>query len=76
VKATLGQFFDLWGQEVAKRRLLSFRARKGQAVSAFVNGRRWPGDPRDVPLSRHSAIVLEIGGFFPPTRRYAFPPDR
>jgi hypothetical protein len=76
VEATVGELFELWGQELSKQRLLSFHARRGRAVSAFVNGRRWRGEPRRIPLKRHSAIVLEIGGFFPPTRRYAFPPDR
>jgi hypothetical protein len=74
VMVTLGQFFDLWGQHLSKKRLLSFQARPGEAVSAFVNGKRWPGNPRSLPLTRHAAIVLEIGGFFPPTRLYVFPP--
>jgi hypothetical protein len=73
-EATLGDFFDLWGQPLSRTRLLSFRARRGKSVSAFVNGRRWRSDPRTVPLQRHAAIVLEVGGFFPPTRVFAFPP--
>jgi hypothetical protein len=43
-------------------------------VDAFIDGVRWHGDPRAIPLNRHAAIVLEIGGYFPPTRRYVFPP--
>jgi hypothetical protein len=42
-------------------------------VSAFVNGKRWTRSPRLIPLKRHDAIVLEVGGYFPPTRRYSFP---
>jgi hypothetical protein len=71
---TVGDLFDVWGQPLSKRRLLSFRASPGRSVSAFVNGEPWRGDPRSIPLERHSAIVLEIGGYFPPTKVYLFPP--
>ena len=71
---TLGRFFDLWGQPLGRRRLLGFRARRGDRVLAFVNGERVPGDPRSIPLRRHDAIVLEVRGYFPPTRKYLFPP--
>jgi hypothetical protein len=74
VTATLGEFFDLWGQPLSRTRLVGFRARSGKLVSAYVNGRRWKGDPRLIPLRRHAAIVLEVSGYFPPTREYAFPP--
>ena len=74
-RVTLGEFFDVWGQSLSTRRLLGFRARPGEQVDAFVNGVRWHGDPRAIPLNRHAAIVLEIGGYFPPTRRYVFPSD-
>jgi hypothetical protein len=72
-KATLGDFFDLWGQPLSTRRLLGFRARQGERVSAFVNGTLRAGDPRRIGLGRHAAIVLEIGGYFPPTKKYVFP---
>ena len=65
----LGDFFAIWGQRLAPRRLLSFRGR----VQAFRNGREWKGDPRQMPLARHDEIVLEIGGYVPPHTRYLFP---
>jgi hypothetical protein len=71
---TLGQFFDLWGQSLGRTRLLGFRAARGDRIMAFVNGERRSGDPRSIPLRRHDAIVLEVRGYFPPTRRYLFPP--
>lgn len=74
-RATLGQFFDLWGQPLDRRRLLGFRAPRRGSVSAFVNGHRWTGDPRAIPLAQRAAIVLEVRGYFPPTRRYLFPDD-
>jgi hypothetical protein len=70
---TVGAFFDLWGQRLSRKRMLGFRAAPGQHVSAFVDGKRWRRSPRLIPLGRHAAIVLEVGGYFPPTRRYAFP---
>jgi hypothetical protein len=70
---SLGQFFGVWGQPLGRRRLLGFRAAQGEQVAAYVNGRRWRRDPRRIPLERHAAIVLEIGGYFPPTKRYVFP---
>jgi hypothetical protein len=70
---TLGAFFDLWGQPLSRTRLLGFRAGKGEVVSAFVDGERRRGDPRSIPMTRHAAIVLEVRGYYPPTREYLFP---
>jgi hypothetical protein len=70
---TLGDFFDVWGQPLEKRRVLGFHARRGSSVSVFVDGYRWSGNPRRVPLERHRAIVVEVGGYFPPTKKYLFP---
>jgi hypothetical protein len=70
---TVGELFDVWGQGLSRNQLLSFRAARGKLVSAFVDGRRWRRSPRLIPLERHAAIVLEVGGYFPPTRRYLFP---
>lgn len=61
-RPTLGTFFSLWGQPLSRTRLGTFRGR----VSAFVYGRRWRGDPRSIPLTRHAQIVLEVGGYVPP----------
>jgi hypothetical protein len=69
-RATLGDFFAVWGQALGPRRIASFRGR----VLAFVGGRRWRGDPRRIPLARHAQIVLELGGYVPPHPRYLFPP--
>jgi hypothetical protein len=70
---TLGELFDLWGQPLSRKRVLGFRARRGGSVAAFVNGTRWSADPRTIPLRRHGAVVVEVDGFFPPSKRYAFP---
>ena len=44
-----------------------------RAVVAFVDGRRWNGDPRAIPLRRHAQIELELGPLVPPHAAYLFP---
>jgi hypothetical protein len=73
-RITLGELFDVWGQPLSSKRIAKFPARGGRSIAAFVNGRRWRGDLRRIPLERHAAIVLEVNGYFPPTKRYVFPP--
>ncbi len=67
----LGSLFAVWGQPLSPRRLAGFRAT--QRVLAFVNGKRFAGDPRTIPLRRQDEIVLEIGGYVPPHTSYLFP---
>jgi hypothetical protein len=68
---TLGQLFRLWGQPLSRTRLVGFTSRT--PLRAFVDGRRWHGDPRAIPLRRHAEIVLELGGSVPPHAAYLFP---
>ena len=70
---TLGQFFALWQQPLSRTRLLSFRAARGSAIRAFVNGRRFSGDPQTIPLTQHAAIMLEGGPPWRTPRHYVFP---
>jgi hypothetical protein len=65
----LGDLFRVWGQALGPHRLLSFRG----TTAAFVDGRRWRGDPRRIWLTRHAQVVLEIGGYVPPHPTYLFP---
>jgi hypothetical protein len=69
----LGQLFDVWGQPLSRHGLAGFRAKAGERVLAYVDGRRWTGDPRAIPLRRHAQIVLEVGGYIPPHTSYRFP---
>lgn len=70
---TLGTLFRSWGQPLSPTRLTSFSAPAGSRVAVFVNGKRWPGAPASVPLTRHAEIVLEVGPYVPPHPSYAFP---
>jgi hypothetical protein len=71
---TLGDLFRSWGQPLARTRLTSFGAPAGTSVTVFVDGKRWPGAPSAVPLTRHAEIVLEVGPHVPPHPSYVFPP--
>jgi hypothetical protein len=70
VSARVGTLFAVWGQPLASRRLAGFTG----TVSAFVDGKRSSGPAGEIPLRRHSNIVLEIGPYVPAHRAYLFPP--
>ena len=53
----LGQFFDVWRQRLDSRHL----GHNSGRVIAFVNGRRYHGDPRGIVLRKHAQIQLEVG---------------
>jgi hypothetical protein len=65
----LGDLFRVWGRRLGRHRLLSFRG----AVTVYVGGRLYPGDPRTLPLRRHAQIVVEVGGHVAPHPSYLFP---
>ena len=66
----LGDFFAIWGEPLGPRRMAAFRG----TVTAFVGGRRVPGDPAEIPLRDGAQIVLQVGGYIPPHRSFLFPP--
>jgi hypothetical protein len=71
---TLGAVFDSWGEPLSTRRLAGFRAPGHGSVRVYVDGRRRLGDPRQLALRARAEVVLEVGPFVEPHRRYAFPP--
>jgi hypothetical protein len=54
---TLGEFFDEWGQPLAPGQVGSARGK----VTAIYNGRVYHGSLRDIPLTGHAQIQLEVG---------------
>jgi hypothetical protein len=54
---TLGQFFDEWKQPLSSSQVASATG----AVTAYVNGKRYAGDPRSITLNKHTVIQLDIG---------------
>lgn len=66
---TLGEFFDVWGQQLNRSRVGPDRGR----VTAFFNGRVFTGDLRRIPLLAHSQIELEVGRPLVAPDKIAFP---
>jgi hypothetical protein len=64
---TLGDFFDIWGQPLSA----TGAAGNSGTVIAYVNGQRYGGDPRQIPLQAHSVIQLDVGTDVAP-RPYTF----
>jgi hypothetical protein len=54
---TLGGFFDEWGQPLGPGQAGPARGH----VTAIYNGKLYQGNPRDIPLTRHAQIQLEVG---------------
>jgi hypothetical protein len=54
---TLGDFFKVWDQPLSRDRVAANRGR----ITAIVNGRRWRGNPRRIPLNEHDSIELAVG---------------
>lgn len=61
---TLGELFAVWGQPLSSRQVATTRGK----VTAIVNGHRWHGSPRAIPLREHSSIELAVGDRVPAFR--------
>jgi hypothetical protein len=53
----LGQFFDEWRQPLSATQVAGAKG----AVTAYVNGKPFAGDPRSISLSPHTTIQLDVG---------------
>ena len=65
---TLGQFFDVWGRPLSDTQV----GRATGHVTAFVNGKRFAGDPRSIKLTPHAVIQLDVGKIVSP-QPFTFP---
>jgi hypothetical protein len=54
---TLGDLFAVWGQKLGPTEVGPAIGR----VTAFYDGQWFRGDPRDIPLSKHAQIQLDVG---------------
>jgi hypothetical protein len=66
---TLGNFFDVWGQRLSPSDVGSAAGR----VTALYNGQVFRGSPRDIPLTKHAQIQLEVGRPLVAPVRIGFP---
>ena len=65
---TLGQFFAVWGEPLTPTDVAGARPRPGEHVVVWVDGSRYTGDPRALPLTEHLDVTIDVG---PPYRRPA-----
>lgn len=62
---TLGDLFAIWRQPLNSTHVAEAHGR----VTATVNGRRWHGDPANIPLTENAAIQLDVGRPVPPPQQ-------
>lgn len=65
---TLGDFFAVWRQPLSATQV---GPDKG-TVTAYLNGKKFNGNPANVPLNAHGVIQLDVGTVVPP-KGYTFP---
>jgi len=68
---TIGDFFAIWGMPVSQDNIGSFKG----PVTAYVNGAKYDGDVKSIPLQSHETVTLEVGTPLVPPVNYAFPPN-
>ncbi len=62
IRATLGQFFDIWGQPLSRERVLDLDLRSsGLEMRVYVDGELYEGDPREIELVDMREIVIDVG---------------
>ncbi len=68
---TLGNFFDIWGMDIDLNKVATLSG----PVTAYVNGNRYLGDFRAIPITAHTQVTLEVGAPLVPPPNYRFPPE-
>lgn len=69
---TLGDWFDIWHQPLGSSQVATATG----PVTAFVDGRPFPGDPRTIPLASHTRVQLDVGTPAPGPQPFTFPSGR
>ena len=67
---TLGEYFDIWGEPLTSGNVAGNQG----AVTVYVDGARYFGDPRAIVLAAHQQITIEVGPRVAPPV-FDFPPD-
>jgi hypothetical protein len=66
---TLGNFFNIWGQPLNSKNVAGLNG----TVRAFVDGKPYTENIRDIVLKAHEKITLVVGKPVPAPPRYTFP---
>ena len=62
---SLGQFFDIWHQPLSRTAIGPVHG----PLTVFVDGKRYPGDPRNIPLKSHEDVQIDVGKPVVPPKR-------
>ena len=65
---TLGQFFDVWGVPLTKTNVAGAKVRPGESITVWVDGNKFTGNPRTIPLTAHLDVTIDVG---PPAKKPA-----
>jgi hypothetical protein len=65
----LGNFFDIWGQPLSTTQVGPAHG----AVTAFVDGAPYGGDPGTIPLAAHAVIQLDVADPVVAAQPYTWP---
>jgi hypothetical protein len=66
---TLGEFFDVWGQQLSPTHAAGLTGK----LKVFVGNREYSGNPRNIVLEPHELITIEQGKVVEPPP-FTFPP--
>jgi hypothetical protein len=58
---TLGQFFAVWGEPLTRIRASDAKLHSGEKMTVWVDGSRYAGEPRSIPLRQHTDITIDVG---------------
>lgn len=71
-RPTLGNFFDIWGQQLTRRRAAGAEVQGTDAARIYVNLKPYAGDPRHISLRAHTLVTIELGPPYRRPQRYNF----
>jgi hypothetical protein len=72
VKPTLAALFDIWGVPLSRKQFVDAKVKPGETMRAYVNQKLYYGNPRNIPIGKHTDITLEIGPPFKALRKFNF----
>jgi hypothetical protein len=66
---TLGDYFAIWGQPLSATQVATATG----AVTAYVDGKPFTGNPTTIPLAAHTLVQLDVGTPAPAPVGFDFP---
>lgn len=71
-QATLGKFFDIWGEPLSRNRASFASAKAARNMRVYVNQRLYTGDPRKIVLRDRMSVTVETGPPFSKPKKFSF----